>query len=339
MAEALATKWRPKDFNDVCSQKSVITILERQLSLKEFKNCYLFTGPSGCGKTTLGRILAKRMNNFQGEPIEIDAASNNGVENIREIIQSANERAIDAEYKIFIIDECHMMTTQAWNAFLKCIEEPPRYTIFIFCTTDPQKIPATILNRVQRFNLTKVNTEEIKNRLAFVCQQEGFTDYDEAINYISKICNGGMRDALAMLDKCASFSTSLKIENVLSALGNYSYQTYFKLTNAIIDKEEGTIINVIEELNDNGNDLKLFIDCYLDFLLDLNKYCLFKNMSCLKIPTSMEQDIKFATGIENNTVYFNKLVDKVLDLKNMIRYDSSIKTTIEVVLLRLSRGV
>lgn len=337
--ESLGVKYRPKEFNEVCSQASIIKILERQLELKKFKNCYLFCGPSGCGKTTIARIFANKINNNQGNPIEIDGASNNGVDNVKTIIQGARERSIDSEYKVYIIDECHMITTQGWNAFLKCIEEPPMYTIFLFCTTDPQKIPATIQNRVMRFNLTKVKTDEIHSRLKYVCECENFTNYEESIDYISKISNGGMRDALSLLDKSASYSSDLNISNVLSALGNYSYASFFNITNSIIDGNEQNVITIVEEFYNAGNDLKLFVEQYLDFTLDLAKYCLFKNMDVVKIPLSMENDIKYCTAIDNNTQYFNWLVDKILNLKNTIRYDSNIKTTILISMLQICRGV
>lgn len=338
MAESLAVKYRPHIFEDVSSQYSVIKILRRQLELKQFKNCYLFCGPSGCGKTTLARIFANEINEGKGSPIEIDGASNNGVDNVKTIINDAKARSIDSKYKVYIIDECHAITNQGWQAFLKCIEEPPVYTIFMFCTTDPQKIPATIHNRVMKFNLTKVETKQIENRLNFICNNEGFTNYQDSTSYISKICNGGMRDAISMLEKVAGLSTDISIENTLTALGNYSYESFFELTNALIDAKMDIIINIIEDYNNKGNDLKLFIDQYLDFILDLDKYCIFHDMNIVKLPINMKPLIDYATNIKNNTKYYSWLVDKILNIKNAIKYDTSIKTTIEIMLLSISRG-
>ena len=337
MAESLAVKYRPKYFSDIVEQKSIIKILSRQLELDEIKNALLFCGASGCGKTTLARALANALNNYIGEPIEIDAASNNGVDNVKAIIKAAQERAIDSKYKIYIIDECHSLTNQAWQAFLKCIEEPPTYTIFMFCTTDPQKIPATILNRVQRYNITRISTEGITNRLRYICQQENFENYEETINYISKLSNGGMRDAICMLEKCASYNTNLSIENAVEALGNYSNDTFFKLINAIIDGNEAVVLQIIDRFYNEGNDLKIFIDQFLAFVLDVSKYSIFKTTDMIKIPPTMKQELDNAVNFDNASKYYMYIIDRLFNLKQLVKNDSDIKSTVEVILLQVTR--
>ena len=350
MAQSLAVKYRPMRFEDVCAQGSTIKILQKQLELNKFTNCYLFAGPSGTGKTTLARIFGNLINQNKGQLIEIDGASNNGVEAVRDIIDSANQRAIDSEYKIFVIDECHMITTQGWNAFLKCIEEPPKYTIFMFCTTNPEKIPATILNRVMRFNLSKVPTDLINRRLLEICRDEGYFNYTESCDYIAKLSNGGVRDAISLLEKAANYNTNLSINNVLECLGNFSYDSFFDLTNFFVDQNEGAMLNLLESFYNSGKDLKLFVEQYLEFVLDLTKYCIFKDMACVKIPLSLEavkneagepssRCVKYVTGFDGSLEYFNNLVAKILDIKNTIKYDVNNKTTIEAMCIAICRGM
>ena len=346
--EALATKYRPKEFEECIGQSSIISILKRQLELNEFKHCYLFTGASGTGKTTLARVFANKINKgLTGGLIEIDAASNNGVDNVRAIIDDAKNRAIGCEYKIYILDEAHMLTIQSWNAFLKCIEEPPKYTIFMFCTTDPQKIPVTILNRVMRFNLTKVSSTEIKSRLSMICESEHFVNYDETVDYISKICEGGVRDAINYLDKCSSYNNDLDINNVLYVLGNYSYDTMFKMTDLIVDStlcpetresSEKELLNIIETFYNQGNDLKMYIEQFIDFVLDLNKYSLFRSTDVIKIPNMLEEKIKYSTSFDKSSIFLHWLLDELLNIKNSIKYDSNVKNTIEIMLLHIMRS-
>lgn len=339
MAQSLAVKYRPQEFIDVCSQGSIIKILEKQLEKNTFTNTYLFSGPSGCGKTTLARIFGNKINKNKGNLIEIDGASNNGVEAVRAIIDEANQRSVDSEYKIFIIDECHMLTTAAWNAFLKCIEEPPKYTIFMFCTTNSEKIPITIQNRLMRFNLSKVDINLIRQRLEYICKTEGFTNYTESCDFISKLSNGGVRDAIAYLEKCANYNTDLNIQNTLECLGNFSYDSFFNLTGALLNQDEAEILTLIDNYYSSGKDLKLFIEQYLEFMLDLTKYCLFNSMSCVKIPTSLENRCKGYASIPDILNYSNNLVSKLLEIKNTIKYDLNNKTTIEVMFINICRGV
>lgn len=334
---SLATKYRPKTFDDVIGQDSIVKILKKQIELRQFKNCFIFYGASGCGKTTCARIYANEINMHQGSPIEIDAASNNGVDNVREIIKSANERSLDSEYKIYIIDEAHVLTSQSWQAFLKCIEEPPQYTIFIFCTTEKNKIPDTIKNRCQVFNFNRINPRDIEINLNKVCNAENFTNFTEACNYISKISKGQMRDALANLEKCASYSTDLSINNVIAALGDYSYDNMFKLFNGILDNNVGIIYDIIERVYEGGIDLKLYIDELLNFSIDLSKYVIFKTCDVTKIPTAYESELKHLTMFDNSITYYNYYTNKLLELKNMLKNDINPLSTIEVMLCKMAR--
>lgn len=172
--KTLAVKYRPKSWDDVTEQNSTKVILQQQLESGEIKNAYLFCGPAGCGKTTCARIFATDINRGEGNPIEMDAASNSGVDDVRNIIQQAQTKSLNSEYKVFIIDECHSISNTGWQAFLKLIEEPPAKSIFIFCTTDPERIPKTILSRVQRYNFTKISQNGIVDRLKYILINEGY---------------------------------------------------------------------------------------------------------------------------------------------------------------------
>ena len=343
--KSLAVKYRPQTFAEICGQSITTKILTKVLEKQSFKNAYLFAGPSGCGKTTTARAFANAINGGIGEPVEIDGASNNGVDQVRAIVESANQRSLVGNYKIYIIDECHMITTAGWNAFLKGLEETPEYTIFIFCTTEPNKIPATIQNRMQRFNIAKISSQEIKDRLTYVSQQEGFINYEDTCELISKLCDGCMREALTMLDQCADLSNDLCLENTKIVLGEAPFERMLKLTNFLVSQNEQYTLAAIEMLASEGRDLKQFVNDYLSFTLELTKYILFKNIVATNIPAYLENSadsitsVSYTTSFDGALGWFNYLTDKLLEVKSAIKYDTSVKALIEGYLLQVCRRV
>lgn len=339
---SLAVKYRPKCWEDVTEQSVVKDILENQVQTKTMQSAYLFTGPSGTGKTTSARIFANMINAGKGNPIEVDAASNSGVDNIRQIIEDAKRKPLDAEYKIFIVDECHSLSNGAWQALLKTLEEPPKFTIFIFCTTDPQKVPATILSRVQRYNFQKISNEGIVKRLEHICVLENSQDYNdpdlrdigdiirypEALEYIAKVCNGGMRDAITLLDKCLSLSHDLTLENVLKTIGAEDYDTFILFLTALQNKEKETAITTIENVYNAGKDVKQFMKDFAKFVLEVEKYALYKNFDYISLPNTLENELK---QLIDDSLF--NVMDFVVSLNSQIKWDSDPKTLIELSIL------
>lgn len=340
--KSLAIKYRPRTFDDVVEQGAIKTILRQQLEDNETKNAYLFCGGAGTGKTTCARIFANEINHFEGNPIEMDAASNSSVDDVREIIQQAKTKSLESEYKVFIIDECHSISNTGWQAFLKLLEEPPAKSIFIFCTTDPQKIPKTILSRVQRYDFQRISHKGVVNRLTYILnaeQQEAneFTNIDPAaLDYIAKIADGGMRDAITMMDKCLSFSSTLSLENVVKALGVADYETMVDLSvNILINKQQVEILNIIEEVHRSGKDLKQFIKTYTNFVLDLNKYVCTQSFDYLETPQTFEKDVKRLTDTNALKVRVLKLLQVLIKLNADIKWETSSKAVIEATLIIL----
>lgn len=334
--KSLAIKYRPKTWDDVVEQQTIKDILIQQLQTGTIKNAYLFVGGAGTGKTTCARIFADEINNHQGNPIEQDAASNNSVEDARELIQQAKTKSLDSEYKVFIIDECHMLSTAAWNALLKLIEEPPAKSIFIFCTTDPQKIPKTIMSRVQRYDFQRISQQGIKDRLKYILGKEkNGTNYQwetDAVDYIAKIADGGMRDAITMMDKCLSYSENLTMENVVQALGLNDYDTMFELTTCVLENNGYDIISIVENVHKQGKDLKIFMKSYMQFLLDVNKYLMLGDFHFVNIPNTYKEDLEELNGDWERT-RLRELLSTIIKLNADIKWDTSPKYMIEATLL------
>lgn len=333
MTIALALKYRPSTFEDVTEQASVISILQNQIQTNTHKNCYLFTGSAGTGKTTTARIFANELNKGKGTPIEIDGASNNGIDQVRIIIDQAKMKSLDSEYKVYIIDECHAVTNAGWQAMLKLIEEPPKNTIFIFCTTDPQKIPATILSRVQRYDFRKISLDGVVSRLAHIldCEtEEGrpITFEPEAVEFIAKIADGGMRDAITIMDKCLSYSEDLTTKNVLEALGASDYTTMCELLQGIGTKDIQKCVMLVEQVYNSGLDLVQFFRQFWLFVLDVYKYRLFQDFKYLQLPCTLEDELTKLIQIIPQG-----LLDNLMELNANLKRETNVKQYVEATLV------
>ena len=327
--QSLAIKYRPKTFDEVVEQSATKVILQHQLKFGEIKNAYLFCGGAGTGKTTCARIFANEINAGKGTPIELDAASNNSVDDVREIIEQSKTASLDSEYKVFIMDEVHALSNNAWQAMLKILEEPPKKSIFIMCTTDPQKIPKTILSRVQRYDFQRISHQAIVDRLCYVLTVEAKENRAieagvGAIDYIAKQAQGGMRDALTMLDKCLAFSSELTIDNITQALGIANYECMANLLKAYDDKNLTEKMGIINDVYMEGLDLKQFIKNFTSFVLDLNKYIL--NAEAY-IDCPMTEDIKSVfNNFDSDAI---ELLSSLVKLQADIKWDTNPKARIE----------
>ena len=328
MSISLAVKYRPRNFSEVVEQSATKVILQQQLESGDIKNAYLFCGSAGCGKTTCARIFANEINKGLGTPVELDAASNNSVDDVREIIQQAKTTSLDSEYKVFIMDEVHALSNQAWQAMLKVLEEPPAKSIFIMCTTEKNKIPKTILSRVQQFDFQRLSNNGIYSRLVDVIKYEYGTwlvKWQPAVEYIAKQAQGGMRDALTMLDKCLAYSDELTIENVTKALGIANYDVMSNLLSAYDNGEVDKMVNIINEVYMSGYDLKQFIKSFTNFVLDLNKYLLGAKEY---VECPMSDAVKFV--FENFSRAEDELLTSLIKLQADIKWDTNPKSRVEV---------
>ncbi|NLK98665.1 MAG: DNA polymerase III subunit gamma/tau [Epulopiscium sp.] len=289
---ALYRKKRPKSFQDVLGQDHIVTTLKNQVKSGRIAHAYLFCGTRGTGKTSTAKIFAKVVNckePVDGQPcnqcslckamdegrsmnvIEIDAASNNGVDNIREIREEVKYSPTEGKYKIYIIDEVHMLSTGAFNALLKTLEEPPAHIIFILATTDPQKIPATILSRCQRFDFRRISIDDIAVRLKKYMEEENVDIEDKAIYYIARLSEGSMRDALSILDQCISFhyGKSITLEHVLDMLGAVDADIFFEFTSILNHQDSLKAIELVDKIMMKGRDISQFVMDFISHLRNL----------------------------------------------------------------------
>ncbi len=357
---ALYRKFRPSTFEDVKGQDHIVTTLKNQIRAERIGHAYLFCGTRGTGKTTIAKILAKAVNcenPKDGNPceecatcraiasgasmnvIEIDAASNNGVDNIREIVDEVAYSPAEGKYKVYIIDEVHMLSIGAFNALLKTLEEPPSYVIFILATTEAHKIPITILSRCQRYDFKRISIETISNRMRELMDAEGNKVEDKALAYIAKTADGSMRDALSLLDQCLAFHYGdfLTYDNVLNVLGAVDTEVFSRLLRAVIETDVKACIELLDEIVMQGRELTQFVNDFTWYL---------RNLLLANTSESVEGIIDMSSENLARLMEEAQLVDAetimryiriFADLSGKLRYATGKRILIEVALIKLCK--
>lgn len=358
---ALYRKFRPDSFVDVKGQDHIVTTLKNQIKANRIGHAYLFCGTRGTGKTTVAKLLAKVVNcenPVDGNPcnecrmckgiaaqtsmnvIEIDAASNNGVDNVREIVEEVRYSPTEGRYKVYIIDEVHMLSAGAFNALLKTIEEPPSYVIFILATTEVHKIPVTILSRCQRYDFKRITIDTIAGRLSDLMQAENIEAEEKALRYVARAGDGSLRDALSLLDQCISFYLGKKLtyDNVLEVLGAVDTEVFARLLHYIREQNVTGSIKLLEEIESSGRELGQFS---IDFIWYLRNLLLLKttdDVSDIIIEISTENLAilqKEAKTIDEQALI--RYIRVFSELSNQIRYATRKRVLVEIAIIKLCK--
>lgn len=357
---ALYRKWRPDEFEEVKGQEHVVTTLKNQITHDRIGHAYLFCGTRGTGKTTVAKLFAKAVNcehpREDGSPcnecaackaisagnslnvIEIDAASNNGVDNIREIRDEVQYSPTEGKYKVYIIDEVHMLSIGAFNALLKTLEEPPSYVIFILATTEAHKIPITILSRCQRYDFRRISLDTIYSRLTDLLDREGVEAEEKAVRYVAKAADGSMRDALSLLDQCIAFYLGQKLtyDNVLEVLGAVDVDIFNQLMSYVAVNDTMQALKILDDVIWQGRELSQFV---VDFTWYMRNLLLLKSSD----HTNDQMDIssenlesmkKVAKQVDTESLM--RYIRVFSEMSNQIRYATQKRVTLELAVIKLT---
>ena len=355
---ALYRKFRPSEFGDVKGQDHIITTLQNQIKANRIGHAYLFCGTRGTGKTTVAKIFAKAVNcehPVDGSPcgecemcrsiaagtsmnvIEIDAASNNGVDNIREIREEVAYRPTEGRYKVYIIDEVHMLSIGAFNALLKTLEEPPEYVIFILATTEVHKIPITILSRCQHYDFRRISIETITDRMRELMDTEQVEVEEKALRYIAKAADGSMRDALSLLDQCIAFYLGQKLtyDNVLEVLGAVDTDVFSQLLRKVIDRDVSGVLDVVEDLVMQGRELSQLASDFTWYLRNLLLVKTSDNIEdVLDVSTENLMQLKEEAQMVEPDMLF-RYIRIFSELSGQLKYATQKRVMLEVALIKL----
>lgn len=358
MHKALYREYRPLSYDDVVGQDHIVKTLKHQQKENTLSHAYLFCGTRGTGKTTTAKILSRAVNCISDsddkpcnecpmcksileasnlDVVEIDAASNNSVDDIRELRETVKYTPNESKYKIYIIDEVHMLSAGAYNALLKTLEEPPEYVIFILATTEPNKIPATILSRCQRFDFKRVSDEDLIGRMKYICSKENIEYDEDALKIIARNAKGSVRDSLSILDKCASFSSEkLSADLVLDLLGSTDPEQILAFAISIIESNVSESMKLIENYYSWGKDLKLLVEDLID---------LFRSIMMVKISSNndslIEYSAEYSQKIDDlskslDTEELIRILNNLSELIDKLKYSSNQRMTVEIYIMKLS---
>lgn len=350
--QALYRKYRPSNFDEVVGQQPIIQTLKNAIVQNRIAHAYLFCGPRGTGKTSIAKIFAKMLNceDESNKPcgkcinckmvqngshpdiIEIDAASNNGVDEVRNLIDKVKYAPMQGKYKVYIIDEVHMMTTGAFNALLKTIEEPPAHVVFILATTEPNKVIPTIISRCQRFDFNKVSQKDIEKRLSIVCKEEKIEIDPEAISLIAQLADGGMRDSLSILDQCIAYcSSNITVDNVREVYGVLTTSDIGKLFEHLYAHEVDALIQQIQECSDKGMDLKRLTS---DFITLLKESIILDYSSNSQLVSNTHKEVIEKYLLKSPSPFRFNVLNELMDVFNKYNYASNVLDYLETALLK-----